>query len=124
MEQNLSQIHNYIKERFNDLLDLPNRIQRVNANLILKEWLKIKNLRAWQEMLLEQAQTFNGLSSITWGGADGGSVGIARYPTESGYRFSIKNNQTDENLTDGSDPHNPLLQVCARDSIRLIGGRE
>ena len=98
MEQNLSQIHNYIKERVNDLLDLPNRIQRVNANLILKEYLKIKNLRAWQEMLLEQAQTFNGLSSITWGGADGGSVGIARNPTDSGYRFSIKNNQTDKNL--------------------------
>jgi serine phosphatase RsbU (regulator of sigma subunit) len=98
MEQNLSQIHNYIKERLNDLLALPNRIQRVNANLILKEWLKIKDLRAWQEMLLEQAQTFKGLSSITWGGADGGSVGIARNPTESGYRFSIKNNQTDKNL--------------------------
>jgi sigma-B regulation protein RsbU (phosphoserine phosphatase) len=98
MEQNLSQIHNHIKERLNDLLNLPNRIQRVNANLILKEWLKIKNLQAWQQMLFEQAETFNGLSSITWGGADGGSVGIARYPTESGYRFSIKNNQTDKNL--------------------------
>jgi hypothetical protein len=98
MEQNLSQIHNYIKERVNDLLEMPNRIQRVNANLILKEYVKIKNLRAWQEMLFEQAQTFNGLSSITWGGADGGSVGIARNPTDSGYRFSIKNNHTDENL--------------------------
>jgi serine phosphatase RsbU (regulator of sigma subunit) len=98
MEQNLSQIHNYIKERLNDLLDLPNRIQRVNANLILTEWLKINNLQAWQQMLLEQAQTFKGLSSITWGGADGGSVGIARNPTESGYRFSIKNIQTDKNL--------------------------
>jgi hypothetical protein len=98
MEQNLAQIHNHIEERLNDLLNLPNRIQRVNANLVLKEWLKIKNLQAWRQILFEQTQTFNGLSSITWGGADGRSVGIKRYPGESGYIFSIKDNQTDTNL--------------------------
>lgn len=98
MAQNLTQIHDRIEERLNDLLNLADRLQRVNANLILKQWLKIKNLEAWQQMLFEQAQTFNGLSSITWGGADGGSVGITRYPTASGYRFSVKNNQPDQNL--------------------------
>ena len=98
MEQNLVLIHDRIEERINDLLNLADRLQRLNANLILGEWLKIKNLQAWQQMLFEQAQTFRGLSSITWGGADGGSVGIARIPADSGYRFSIKNNQTDKNI--------------------------
>ncbi len=98
MAQNLTQIHDRIEERLNDLLNLADRLQRVNANLILEEWVKIKDLRAWRTMLFEQAQTFNGLSSITWGGADGGSVGIARYPNESSYIFSIKNGQADKNL--------------------------
>jgi len=98
MAQNLTLIHDRIEERLNDLLNLADRLQRVNANMILKEWLKIKNLQAWQQMLFAQAQTFSGLSSITWGDADGGSVGIARNPADSGYRFSIKNDQTDNNI--------------------------
>jgi sigma-B regulation protein RsbU (phosphoserine phosphatase) len=98
MAQNLSQIQFHIEERLNDLLNLPNRIQRINANLIERGYLNLKNLRSWRQTLFEQAQVFRGLSSIMWGAADGRSVGIAGYPGETGYEFVIKDEETDQNL--------------------------
>jgi len=98
MGQNLVQIHNHIEKRIEELLNLPNRIQRIDANLIKNGWLDLKNLRSWKPLLLEQAQAFKGLSSITWGGSDGSSVGISRYPEQSGYEFVIKDEQTGKNL--------------------------
>jgi sigma-B regulation protein RsbU (phosphoserine phosphatase) len=98
MEQNLAQIQDRIEERLNDLLNLPNRIQQINANLIREGWLDLQNLRSWRNTLFEQAQIFSGLSSITWGGADGRSVGIAREPGEIGYEFTIKDRETGDNL--------------------------
>ena len=98
MAQNLVQIHDHIEDRLDDLLNLPNRIQRINASLIVEGWLDLKKLRAWQPTLLEQAQAFKDLSSITWGGSDGTSVGISRYPNEFGYEFSIKDEQTGNKL--------------------------
>ena len=98
MSQNLGQIHSHIKERIDDLLDLPSRIQRIDGNLIKEGWLDLRDLRSWRPMLLEQAQAFKDLSSITWGGSDGSSVGIARYPAQSGYEFVIKDEQTGKNL--------------------------
>ena len=98
MSQNLVQIHSYIEKRVEDLLNLPSRIQQIDANLIRDGWLDLENLRSWMPLLLEQAQAFKGLSSITWGGSDGSSVGIARYPAQSGYEFVIKDEQTGKNL--------------------------
>ena len=98
MEQNLVQIQDRIEERLDDLLNLPNRIQQVNTNLIGEGWLDLQNLRSWRKTLFEQAQIFSGLSSITWGGADGRSVGIARDPGEIGYKFTIKDKETGDKL--------------------------
>ena len=98
MEQSLTQIHDRIEERLGDLLNHPHRVQRINASLIVEDLLQLNKLRSWQQMLFEQAQVFKGLSSITWGGADGRSVGITRYPGESGYLFSIKSNPVGKNI--------------------------
>ena len=98
MAQNLSQIQDHIEERLDDLLNLPNRIQRVNANLIRHEHLNLKHLRSWRTTLFEQAQAFKGLSSITWGSADGRSVGISYHPNKDGYEFTIKDEETGPNL--------------------------
>ena len=98
MAQNLSQIQDHIEERLDDLLNLPNRIQRVNANLIRYEHLNLKHLRSWRTTLFEQAQAFKGLSSITWGSADGRSVGISYHPKKDGYEFTIKDEKTGPNL--------------------------
>ena len=98
MAQNLVQIHDHIEERLNELLNLPTHIQRINASLIMEGWLDLKKLRAWQPTLLEQTLTFKGLSSITWGGSDGRSVGVARYPDEYGFEFIIKDEQAGNKL--------------------------
>ena len=98
MEQNLAQIQDRIEERLDDLLNLPNRIQQVNTNLIREGWLDLQNLRSWRKTLFEQALIFSGLSSITWGSADGRSVGIARDPSEIGYKFTIKDKDTGDKL--------------------------
>ena len=98
MAQNLVQIHDHIEDRLDDLLNLPNHIQRINASLIMDGWLDLNKLRAWQPTLLEQVLTFRDLSSITWGGSDGRSVGVARYPEEYGFEFIIKDEQTGNKL--------------------------
>lgn len=98
MEQTLAQIHDRIEEQLGDLLYQPYRILRINAGLIIEDLLQMKKLRAWQRILYEQVQAFKGISSITWGGADGRSVGITRYPGESGYLFFINDKPTAENM--------------------------
>jgi serine phosphatase RsbU (regulator of sigma subunit) len=98
MEQNLVQIQEHIEERLDDLLNLPGRIQRVNANLIRQKQLSLKHLRSWRAILFEQAKTFKGLSSITWGSADGRSVGIAHHADTNGFEFTIKDEETGSDL--------------------------
>ena len=78
MEQNLAQIQDRIEERLDDLLNLPNRIQQVNTNLVTEGRVDLQNLRSWRKTLFEQAQIFSGLSSITWGGAER-SYAVAKF---------------------------------------------
>ena len=98
MAQNLAQIQDHIEERLDDLLNLPDRIQRINANLIREGWLNPQNLRSWQLTLFEQLQTFSGINRITWGSVDGHSVGLARYPWKTGFEFTIKDNKTGKKI--------------------------
>ena len=98
MSQNLAQIHDHIEGRLDDLLNLPARIQKINSNLIRDGLLKPDDLRNWRRALFEQARAFEGLSSITWGGAKGRSVGISRLPEGSGYMFMIKDEKTGDYL--------------------------
>ncbi len=115
MAQNLSQIQDYIEERLDDLLNLPSRIQRVNANLIRQEHLNLKHLRSWRMTLFEQAQAFKGLSSITWGSADGHSVGIAHHPGMDGYEFYIKDEETGPDLYEyNCDSHGRMNKYPTR----------
>ena len=89
MEQNLVQIQDHIEERLDDLLNIPNWIQQLNTSLIKEGRLDLQDLRSWRKILFEQARTFSGLSSITYGAADGRSVGIAHDPGKNRYEFSI-----------------------------------
>ena len=98
MAQNLAQIQDHIEERLNDLLNLPGRVQRINANLIRQDRLNLKHLRSWRTTLFEQTQAFKGLSRITWGSADGRSVGIAHHSYKNGFEFTIKDEETGPDL--------------------------
>jgi sigma-B regulation protein RsbU (phosphoserine phosphatase) len=94
MEQNLVQIQDHIEERIDDLLNMPNLIQHLNTSLILEGRLDPSNLRSWRNILFEQARAFSGVSSIEYGAADGSSVRIAHDSGNTGYEFSIKDNET------------------------------
>jgi len=94
MEQNLVQIQDHIEERLDDLLNTPNWIQQLNTSLIKEGRLDLQNLRSWRKILFEQARTFSGLSSITFGAADGRSVGIANDPGKNRYEFRINDKET------------------------------
>ncbi len=98
MAQNLAQIHDHIEERLGDLLNLPGQIQQINANLIRQDHLNPRHLRSWRDTLFEQARAFSGLSSITWGSADGRSVGISNRFGKDGYEFTIKDEETGPDL--------------------------
>jgi len=71
MAQHLARIHDQIEKGLKDFLNLPKQIQRLNTNLIEEGLINLDNLRAWRPVLFEQAQVFDGLSSITWVSADG-----------------------------------------------------
>ena len=112
MAQNLVQIQEHIEERLHDLLNLPSRVQRVNANLIRQDHLNLKRLRSWRTTLFEQAQAFKGLSSITWGSADGRSVGIVHHPNKNGFDFTIKDEETGPDLFEYyGDTHGRLNKI-------------
>jgi sigma-B regulation protein RsbU (phosphoserine phosphatase) len=96
--QNLVQIHDRIEKQLDDLLEVPGRINRINANLIEQGKLDLSDMRGWRTTLLEQMQAFDVLSSVAWGGANGQAVWLARYPNRVGYVFAIKDNQTAEQV--------------------------
>ncbi len=94
MEQNLVQIQDHIEERLDDLLNMPNLIQQLNTSLISESRLDPSNLRSWRNILFEQVRVFSGISGIEFGAADGSSVRIAHDPGDTGYEFSIKDEET------------------------------
>lgn len=99
IEQNMAQIHDHIEERLEELLDLPYRLQQINANLISEDRrLSLGNLRNWERTLYEQIMAFGGISGILWGGSDGRAVGIKHRSNSAGYIFSIRDKGTGNNL--------------------------
>ena len=98
MAQHLVQIHEHIEQSLKEYLNLPKQIQRLNTNLIAEGVIELNNLRAWGPILFEQIKIFDGLSRITWVGADGQSVGLARHSDRPGYEFTIKDDQTGKNI--------------------------
>jgi hypothetical protein len=98
------------------LLNLPSRIQQVNANLIQEGKINLKDLRSWRQMLFDQAHAFKGLSSIAWGGSDGRSVRIARYPEEYGYEFAVRDEITGSNLDEYFLDAHGRIEKTPRDS--------
>lgn len=90
----LVEIHRRIEQRLDDLLGIPARINRINAQLIEDNRLDLNDLRGWRTHLYEQAVAFEMLSGILWGSAEGETVWMFRYPGKEGYEFGIKDSST------------------------------
>ncbi len=109
----LLEIHDRINDRLGELLRTPARVNRVNADLIGGGRLGLGDLRAWRDYLFEQAQAFDMLSGIMFGGVDGRVVWMFRYPDKPGYEFGIRDEQTGEEVfeyrvVDGQTSREPV----------------
>lgn len=96
--QTLAEIHERIDEQLDALLAIPTRITRINASLIEQEMLDLADIRSWRDIFVEQMRTFDGLSAIAWGGADGQAVWVARHPESTDYELGIKDAKTQQQL--------------------------
>lgn len=90
----LVEIHRRIDQRLSDLLSMPARINRINAQLIEEKRLDLADLRSWRGYLYEQATAFEMLSGVLWASAEGEVVWMFRYPGKEGYEFGIKDDAT------------------------------
>ena len=92
-DRNIEQIHALAAAKVADVLSTPPRICRVNAYLVRSGTLDPSDLTPWREMLFQQTQAFDMLSSVTWGGAAGRCTWVCRYADGSIY-WGIKNDPT------------------------------
>ncbi|TWT32325.1 Phosphoserine phosphatase RsbU [Posidoniimonas corsicana] len=84
-EQGIQQIHQSASTKITDVLSTPVQVCRVNEHLVASGLLPLDDLPAWRPTILRQAEAFDTLSSIAWGGADGRSAWVTRYADGSAY---------------------------------------
>ena len=108
-ESNLRQIHRLTSMKINDLLSIPPRVCEINERLVLDKVLDPNDLHAWWPIVSREFATFEMLSSIVWGSADGRALWIGRYADGDNY-WAVKNDGAMELmeqwrlLPDGSIP--------------------
>ena len=90
VSENLAQIHERISERLTDVFLIPMRISKINAELIRQNRLRRDDIGNWRNVLFQQVKTFDTVSSIVWGDADGNMTFVSRYPAQSGYAYGIR----------------------------------
>ena len=84
-ESNLRQIHRLTSMKINDLLSIPPRVCEINERLVLDNVLDPNDLHAWWPIVSREFATFEMLSSIVWGSADGKALWIGRYSDGDNY---------------------------------------
>lgn len=92
------EIHKRIDHQLGNLLNMPARINRINAQMVEEARLNLDDLRSWREFLYEQAMAFDMLSGMLWGSSEGEAVWMFRYPGKEGYEFGIKDDATGEEV--------------------------
>ena len=111
----LVEIHGRINQRLSDLLKMPARINRINAEMIEEGRLDLADLRSWRGFLYEEAMAFDMLSGILWGSAEGEVVWMFRYPGKEGYEFGIRDDATGEEVLE--------FRMDAKDQMSAGAGR-
>jgi len=88
--QNMRQIHQRIEAHLNQLMDLPPAINQLNRGRLEEGTLSLNDPARNRKPIYETLRTFPDVSSIVLGGATGQEMSIIRYPGESSYEYSIK----------------------------------
>jgi serine phosphatase RsbU (regulator of sigma subunit) len=99
--QQLTQIHDQIKQHVESLVSLPARVDQANVALIESGRFDPAEPRDWGPVLVEQFLAFEVLSAITWGGEDGQCTWVARYVGDDEHLYyAIKDDETGDEMVE------------------------
>ncbi|MFN3151322.1 SpoIIE family protein phosphatase [Bremerella sp.] len=94
-EQSIEEIHRTTADKIADALSIPVKVCQVNKHLVTTRALPPDDLAAWRPTFVRESKTFDMLSAISWGSADGRSIWVSRYADGSTY-WAIKNDSSSE----------------------------
>ena len=111
-DSDLKQLHSLVSIKINDLLSIPSRVCRLNQRLIQENVLDPDDLDSWWPIYSREFDSFEMLSSIVWGDADGRALWIGRYSDGDIY-WAVKDDGSAKTMnqwrlaSDGSLPDEP-----------------
>jgi len=94
-DQSIAEIHRTTAGKIADVLSIPVQVCQINKHLVTSKSLPPDNLSAWRPMFVQQSKTFDMLSAISWGSADGRTAWVSRYADGSTY-WAIKSDSSSE----------------------------
>ncbi len=104
-------IHRGIGQQLGQMLSAPPQVTSLNAALLDEGALPLDAQAQWQRVWLGQARLFAALSCISWDGADGRQVWIARYPGDPTYWFAVNSDRGEGDVVER--PYGPSGQLQA-----------
>lgn len=96
-EQSIDEIHRTTAGKIADVLSIPVQVCQMNKHLVTTKALPPDDLAAWRPTFVRESKTFDMLSAISWGSADGRSVWVSRYADGSTY-WAIKSDSSSEQM--------------------------
>ena len=75
----ITQIHTLVQNEIDEIVAMPPRISSINKSMFEEGFLDADNFDAWMETFKEEFYSFEWLSAIVWGDADGRALWIGRY---------------------------------------------
>lgn len=101
---NITQIHALVQYEINEIVAIPERIAKINKTLFEEGYLDPNNFETWEKIFKEELRTFEWLSSIVWGDANGKALWIGRYVDGNVYWAIKENPESDSMLEWQLDP--------------------
>ncbi len=106
---NSADTHDRISRQLEEVLSNPGRVVRINHGLLEEGRLNLDELSNLAWLMYEQAQVFNTISCISWDGADGRQLWVARYPGSPEYYFAATTDVTEYEVVERRYEQHGLL---------------
>jgi PAS domain S-box-containing protein len=94
---NISQIHALVQNEINEIVAIPARIAKINKTLFEEGHLDPNDFETWEKIFKEEFRTFEWISSIVWGDANGRALWIGQYADGNIY-WAIKENPKSDSM--------------------------
>jgi len=96
-EQSIEEVHRTTADKIADVLSIPVQVCQINKHLVTTKALPPDDLPAWRPTFVRESKTFDMLSAVSWGSADGRTVWVSRYADGSTY-WAIKDDSSSEQM--------------------------